>query len=440
MTAIPLFLIVLAILFATGWSAARLLLPDGDPLLRWTLSLPLAALVNVLVIFVLTVLNIPLAWWSIFPPQIIFFASSLIFSKHPSIHPPNQPMNQLTIQSFFHRSLVVLCTLLLVNIFCFSAIHAILLPSLAVDSYTNWTMRAQVSFHDRAIAFDPTEARGVAKPQYPFLVHGLQIAANQGQPVWNDRTANTVTFLLSLSTFGASFLLVRRLRGAFVALLTVTVIASMPLLSIHLAQGYGDVHLVGFLMLAFLTLVLWRESADRRWLWLSALMIAAALWTKLEGQWFGFVPWAITVLLLERNRRVLPVLLTPLLLYLPFALLIVSKGFPLTPHEYDLGFGWQPDAFPALLKAFFAFGSFGIVWYVLPVAIGTLVITKTLDRRHRILFLWGGLVLLELLVIYLFTPNAEGILNGQGFYRQALTPAALLVLACATAFKTRQSH
>ncbi|NOS67450.1 MAG: hypothetical protein HOO67_03755 [Candidatus Peribacteraceae bacterium] len=428
-----IFLIVCLILLDAGWNAARILLPRESLLLRLALSFPLAALLNTVIIFVLTVLQIPLAWWSILPGLVIFIAASHIVSSRVARGGDASVSrgDHLTISPLWKNVLTATCLLLLVNIFLFITVHSVLFPSLTVDSYTNWTMRAQVSFTDRSMAFDQTEVRGVAKPQYPFLVHGLQITANQGQRIWNDRIANTITLLLSLSSFAAAYLLVRKLRGPFTALLAVTAIASMPLMSIQLAQGYGDVHLIGYLMLGFLTLVAWKETADQRWLWLSALMTAAAMWTKLEGLWFAFVPWALLVFLLapKRTHALLPII-TPLLLFIPFSLLMLTIGLPISHSEIDAAFAWQGALIP-FLQALFTFGSFGIAWYVLPVAAALIVLNKNTSWESRAYVLWGALVVAELAVIYLFTPNARFLINSEAFFRQALAPAAVLILACA---------
>ena len=102
----------------------------------------------------------------------------------------------------------------------------------------------------------------------------------------------------------------------------------------------------------------------------------------------------------------------------------------------DLRLEWHPEALLPLLSGFFAFNAFGILWYVIPPA-AVMFLTNG-DRRQRLLFLWSGLVLLQILVIYLFTPNAEGIINGQGFFRQALVPGILGILACAVSIRPQR--
>lgn len=331
--------------------------------------------------------------------------------------------------------------LLLTNIFIYSAAHALLLPTFSIDSLTNWTMRAQISFVDRSLAFDRTEDRGMAKPQYPFLTHALQIAGNQGQEAWNDRAANATTWLLSLSVFSALFLMLRRLRGTDTALLALTLILGIPLLSVHLAQGYGDIHLVEYLLLALIALALLWETGKQEWGLLSAAMILGALWTKSEGLFFGFLPWALILsgTTLLRKEPLRPVLLTvamTLALFLPFLGLLASQGLPFTPHGTDARFAWHPEGLSALLPSLFGGGSFGIVWYVLSIA--TVLLLGALQRNHPTveprqapLLLWGWLIALQNFVIYLFTSNVAFLQSGESFFRQMLPAAALLILSCA---------
>jgi hypothetical protein len=42
---------------------------------------------------------------------------------------------------------------------------------------------------------------------------------------------------------------------------------------------------------------------------------------------------------------------------------------------------------------------------------------------------WGLLVFLGFLVVYLATPNVRFLLNAESFYRQMMIPAAMLILS-----------
>ncbi|MBI5794631.1 glycosyltransferase family 39 protein [Candidatus Uhrbacteria bacterium] len=465
MIAALIFLITLGILLLEGWLLAGFFIAASDRLLRMTFALPLAAISNVLLFLLFTIFSIRLLPIQLLIGHGVIIAATIFLAgrtlrsgsgQAPALHSlkSSEPAGRNVKSRWGPRPLYgntrarfvkIVCILLLKNIFVFSLIHAVVLPTFSIDSFTNWTMRSKISYTDHAIAFDRDEARGMAKPQYPFLTHALQIAANEGQHSWSDTAANGITWLLSLSCFAALFLLLKRLRGTDVALIALTLIAGVPLLSIHLAQGYGDIHLVAYLLLALITCALWIEQKHTSYLVLSSLFIAGAMWTKSEGFFFGFAPWALLLLVsavLQNKpyRHSVFAIIGSLLLFLPFPLLLLWKGLPLTPHGTDMSFVWHPEGIPALLPSVFGGGSFGILWYVLPVASVALLIAHRkklpqIDSSLTQILLWGWLIVAENLIIYLFTPNVAFLIDGQSFFRQMLPAAALLILACALIIK-----
>lgn len=426
-------LFVEGLLILRGWAS----LPKG---LTMTLAFPVGAVSNVLLFFLFTVAGIPLSALTIAGGHLllILIVLAVRWLHAPSVVPPaSDPRRTGTKKKMM---LMIACVLLLANTFAFSAIHALVLPSLSIDVFTNWTMRSKVSWQDRALAFDPSEIRGVAKPQYPFLVHALQITANAGRDAWSDHAANAVTWFLTMSALGAAFLLLKRMRGALVATVTLTMITQIPLLGIHLSAGYADIHLTTFGILGFLTLALAVEEQERAWLGVSALMVLGALWSKSEGLYFVFFPWAAALVLLTR-ARLLPrgsaVLfsLLPLLFFLPFLVLLTLKGLPWTPHESDSAFGWQWAGFAMLPRALWASGSLGILWFALPLAVLALLRDHQRTEGRLPLLLIALLSFLGVLAVYLFTPNVDFLLNSQSFYRQLLLPASLFIVWCAVAFR-----
>lgn len=443
MIALMIFIIALAVLLIEGWCIVVLLLPEEDRMLRGLLALPAGSLGNVLITFACTAFSIPLSIWSLGIGNLLIVGACVWLQSRMQKHHhdagytiPLDPPCALRMKKFLYG----LCAALLLNVLVFSLVHSVVLHSYAIDSFTNWTMRSRISYEDQAIAFDPTEARGMAKPQYPFLLHALQITVNQGQSGWNDRAANAITELLTLSSLGACFLLLRRLRGTLVATVAMTMISSMPLLSMQLMQGYGDIHLLTYLLLSFLTYAVFRKDNDHAWLWLSAIMMTAALWTKLDGVVFGWLPWILVIIVDTGKTRAWkkaagPGLL-PLALFAPFVVLLFAKGLGITPHAGDMSFAWHPEGLHPAFTALFSYGSFGITWYVLAAVIAMLVWTKKADS----VLLWGGLLFIGILFIYLFTPNVEFLINGQSFARQMLIPASLLITACALTIFPAHRH
>lgn len=447
-----IFLLVTALLLTEGFFWSRTVLGKKSFALSLSLALPLAALSNVLLTFVFTVTSIPL---SVFPLlgghavlTIIAFVLSHRAKKHDDEAIPHRHMSHR--KSITERTVIGTCVALLATSMIYTFAHAVLLPSFHYDTTTNWTMRSQISFYDQKIAFDPNEDRGMAKPQYPFLFHALQITANQGQERWNDRAANTILLLLAWSALAATGLMLSRIKGVTMALLAVTLIAGVPLTGIHLAQGYGDIVLLELMVLSAAALAVALHEKNGRALLLSGLFATACVWTKSEGLFFALGPWLLLSAFLFwkeilPRREAVRAIITSIILSAPWPLFLLMTGQSFTPHhESDLSFSFHADAFRELLPALFARGSFGGIWYLIPAAFVMLFIMErqkkgTLRRLYLLIALWGAIVFAENLFIYVFTRNAEFLINGQSFYRQMLLPASLFLLSIILLYPTKDS-
>jgi len=450
MTSFLTFIGVLALLLTQGTLLARLLLRSNLQL-SLALALPFGALTNVLLIFLWTITSVPLTPLSLLGPHALLALAFGILLRKETIPPESTPVGTVP-RTRAGTAITIICSLLLVIVSIYSFSHAILLPTFQYDSATNWTMRSQVSFVDRHIAFDTTEDRGMAKPQYPFLFHALQITANQGQARWNDTAANAILFVLSLGSFAAVFLLLARSRGRLHALVTTTLIVGIPQLSLHLAQGYADINLVQSLLLSLACLAAALEETGRRRaeLLASALFVASAVWTKSEGVVFGLLPWLLILGTCAWKKP--PVRRdacfaagVALLLSLPWELFAWAKGLSLTPHSSDTMVSFRAEGLGDAFFGLMSRGSFGITWYVLFAVTGLLLLLfrrrdPRIERRSLPLLAWGWFVFLTVLFIYLMTPNVRFLLNGESYYRQMMVPSSMLILACGYCFVRRRER
>ncbi len=444
-----IFLLWLIVLIAEGALLASIIfqqkLQKNVAVFFVSMSLPLAALLNVLVVFLFTILSIPLLFWTmILGHGLVIIALLLINRRHQTAVHPFQEIHHKYRGGFFFSTLRIVCVALLCVQTFFSFSHSVILPTFPIDSLTNWTMRSKVSFYDHAIAFDQTEKRGVAKPQYPFLFHALQITVNEGNTQWNDRSANSILFLLTLFAFAALFLMLKMQKGVDTAVIGITLITSIPLLTFHLSGGYADVTLLQFLCLSLITLQMWSTRREKSWLMLSALFVAASVWTKSEGLFIGLIPWLLFLALdlrhADRRTFLGKPLIIVLCLSLMYPLFLLLHGMGLTPHDSDTSFQWHPDAFLMTMRGLFLSGSMGVTWFAIVIGSllgGWLLFTQDhrIDRSSAVFGLWGLFSLLLILFTYIFTPNATFLANGESYYRQLMIPAALFLLWGATLFE-----
>ncbi len=441
------FLFWLVVLIIEGSLLAALILRSKmlSPL-TISLGLPLAALCNAIIVFVCTMTTIPLTFVS------MLIGHAVIIGIFGFMRKKWGSKIDSTIQSFsiinFPFSIRIICITLLAIHCAFSFAHSVILPTYHIDSLTNWTMRSKVSFYDRAIAFDATEVRGVAKPQYPILFHALQITVNEGNAEWSDRSANAIHFFLTLSSLIALFLLIKRKKGLDQALVCITLITGIPLLTLHLSQGYGDLPLVLFLCLSFIALWLSRAENDAKWLMLSGLFMAAGVWTKSEGLFVGLIPWIAFVSLDVRNpdrrRQMMKPAIIGVITAIIFPFFLLTQGLGLTPHGSDARLEWHPEILDDILSGLFASGSMGIVWYAIAICSALLLLRfrkkdESVDESAMILGLWALFSLLLIIGTYVFTPNAAFVANGESYYRQLMIPASLFFLWFVASFKSPSS-
>jgi len=276
---------VTCLLVAEGYLFARLL--TGGTLLRLSLALPLVAISNLLLLFACTVLDVPLSLPVLLGSHVVLVALAAWLGRKRTPTAETETTNGTSVS----LGLRIACIVLLLCTTGYSFAHAVILPSFQADSFTNWTMRSKLSFLDKRMAFDATEERGVAKPQYPFLFHALQITANQGQREWSDRGANTILWLLNMSCFAAIFLLLKRMMGGRPSLLAITLLTGIPLVTLHFGGGYADIHVTGFTLLSATAFLVAKMKQDFRLFALSGAMAVAAVWTKSEGLFLCLLPW-----------------------------------------------------------------------------------------------------------------------------------------------------
>lgn len=443
MFSLILYVLGTTILVLAGASIVTLILGKKSVALSMALGLPMGALLNVLIVFALTIAGIPLSAFSIYLPLILttivagFFAVRSLKETSPAVQESRGRTSPI------HRVLSTACVFILGSLLIYSFAHAVMLPTFQYDSATNWTMRSKISFIDRHMAFDPTEDRGMAKPQYPFLFHALQITVNETQQEWSDMGASAILWLLSLSTFSALFIVVRRRQSSLHTLLILTGILGIPLFSLHLGQGYGDNVLGQYFLLSLLFL---HEAIEEkslqinlRLLILSSIFVVASVWTKSEGTFFGLIPWVLIVIVAfgrqrDRRKNVMISIITAIALGIPWHIFALTKGLLLTPHCSDTSFAFHPEALSEVMHGLFDRGSFGIAWYAI-IILGAVILSELRKKNSRINvtsfpgILWGCIVFLGFLIVYLATPNVRFLLNAESFYRQMMIPAAMLMMS-----------
>ncbi len=201
------------------------------------------------------------------------------------------------------------------------------LPNLAWDSWTVWEGKAiQWLHHGWSADFATLNAWLVNKdalfnpsPAYP---EGLPLLYYWPK-VFTQHDLGAVQMVYLMAFAMTTWLLIQRLTQAhapgYLLALVVLVMYTTPLMSNHLImQGYADIWVGMFLLLAFLSLANYQQQPTTVNALTTALYLLAPTWFKLEG-WAWVLTWiAAWVLVLLYRHRLRWVWLAVLLL-LPLA-------------------------------------------------------------------------------------------------------------------------
>lgn len=428
------FLLGLALLSIEGFLIGSLLLGRSAKLLRLSCSLPLGALGNAFLFYLLHIAGIPIALLGFIVGHLLIIGLLAILLRLqlwkrteplpvvPDLHP-----HWSRLHSILFWLLLIFTGLIII---AFST-RAIVLPTYYWDSFTNWHMRARTMLELQDILF-----HGVQKPQYPILLHGLQMSVMMING-WNDHAANIATLLLSLSLLLGIGIMARAQGGRISGIVVPSMLIAVPFAMTHLQQGYADIHYTSYLLLSASVLgVALHDSRgiNVRMLILSALLCAASAWTKLEGLWLGVVPWLAIVTLIAITRkeaRKHAAIAVGILVALiaPWPILLQLQQLPATSH--GITFEWNMNAIPLIIKALFMEGSFGVQWYAISV-LGLLMLmqsrTAWLPRAWPLSpsTLFGLLTLGIIFGIFLVTIDSQWLQSQITFSRTMLLPTLLL--------------
>ena len=411
----------------------------GEKLLAWSIGYPLGTLINTAVFFVLHLLSFHFSLFSV-----LFIHATLLAGLILAVRTISDTEEILVISAPRHPVLpfwLAAVSLLLVVVTIASAlIHVMLLPDFYWDSFTNWAMRSRQLLEAGQLVMT-----GVIQPQYPILLHALHMV--QALPLgWSSTSANMGTLWLSLTGLLSTFLLLLRRYGWRAAIIVMGLLMGLPLLVIHLRQGYADIHVGIF---AVLSAALLGEAVARkntRLLLLSALLCAAACWTKIEALYLALLPWLFIVLLHWRSfgsrARVFQIIVVLLCIVSPWYFFVLAHGLPLSPHGATIA--WHIQALPILLSSLLVRGTFGVHWWVILLMLG---MTMLRERLHIFSFfrtypalLWGLSSAILTDAAYLFTEDARGLVQGDNFSRAMLLSTLLLTYGLADLTLRRMQH
>lgn len=431
MISILSFIGVSLILILEGRALAIICGIKRDDALSWTLGYPIGALLNALLFFVLHLLGIGFGVVSVVGGHVLALAILILLSRR--IGKNNRDDGQEVANdgvTSASRIIFAITILILATILLTTMITVTTFPMFYWDSFAHWGLRAKESL---AAGYFLTE--GIIMPQYPVLFHSLHMV-HALIPGWCDQLVNSGTFMISLSAYTSMFLIIKQKSDKPCALITVTLLLSIPLVTIHFRQSMADIHVTAYVLLSALLLDRALIDRNKAFLLLSAVFVAAAAWTKFEGLYFGLIPWLfiVGVNAIRHKKFKEPVIFGALpAIAIPWHLYVLVNGMRISPHGRS--FSFHPEAIPHILEQLFALGTFGMHWWAIVIVFVSVI---WMERKNIIRFLldhpslmFALITFLMLLAVYLFTDEVRGLVRRDNFSRAMMLPALLFTSALA---------
>lgn len=396
-------------------------------------SYPLGVFVNGLLFFIFTALHLKLGpttiWIGHIAVMAVLITGTYLHTQSDAAIPAPSPVSQKQKYPWLTGLFLVVaaCTLIGAAVYVWLPLHV-------WDAYTNWNLRALQAFTDHQFLF-----HGVYKPQYPILLQSLQVlfATSSG---WSDPVVNGATYLLSLTTFVSAFLLLRASYGSLVASIVCAAFATVPVAAIHLRQGYADIHVAAYVVLAALLLDLYARTKNWRYLLVSGLFVAAAAWTKIDGLYLGVIPWTVlsTWTMWKgkqlTNKKAWAIMISIITVSGLWMAFLSFRGLILSPHENTFALQWHPRNIKLISEEIFLQTSLGMHWWILIATFCVLIIDQRKKEALKTmilnpLFLWSSMTLLVVIFTYMFTGEGHQLPRHASLPRVMLTPTFLFSMS-----------
>jgi hypothetical protein len=385
----------------------------------------------------LSLVGVPFSAVSVLLPSVAVIAAAVFTARHHGHHA--MPAAQRALSALTGAGLappwrLAWCGLLLwlALRFAFLWVNVVEQPLYPWDAWIQWATKARVWFELRRIVpfVDVPQwlaATGSvytdAAPGYPATVSLWQVYSCTILGHWDDALMNVpwwfVALALALLVYGylrgTGFVRVAALAGA-------TVVATLPLINVHVAlAGYADLPMAAYYCAAALATLRWTQSRSRFDAGLAVVLAAACPFIKTPG-----IVWLLTLaaplivaLVPHHGKRVALACGVAAVM----VLLVLAQTSP-TILNYHLHLDFAPP-WEALFDSLFMLASWNLLWYGV-IGAALLGWRQLLSRDLAPFTLLIAAGLLFLFIVFAFT-NARAWVETQTTVNRAVLHLAPLL-------------
>ena len=225
----------------------------------------------------------------------------------------------------------------------------------------------------------------------------LHAWSNIFQDRWHDSIATIHYVFIFIWTlmFAGIIGIMQQIRLTF-ALLAIFIIASIPLLSIHVVRpGYADIVVMHFFMISIAVLfsIINKKSISNKNYFLLIVAILGMVLTKLEGViWSAWMIIVVLSLYLNYQKNInWKTILTyqAILLIVGFGIYLVTADWVLRTIDLPVRVSWlfdlqyNPKSFDRFFSQMYSDGGQGLIWWIFPIT-SVVILIKSKTNINKI--------------------------------------------------------
>lgn len=344
------------------------------------------------------------------------------------------------IQKFKWHELAFLSIILLRIIFVF--FESLIKPVIGVDAFANWSFRAKVFFIDGGLALYPGKSffLGGGAAFYPLNIPLLETWLFTALGYWNDLLVKIIFPMFFACLLILLYCSIRRYYSRTAALLSTYLLSSLPLLIHHSTIEYADFPLCVYFTCSILFMLIYFESRDNNYLYISAILSGIGSWTKSEGMPLFFIILFIIFLYhliskrdtRESARNLLAYFLLAMIFKAPWSIFNIMLNIPKNVYQNIEYYKVIDNLYriPVIIEYFYNkflfYGNWNISWFVFAVI---LILSLKYITRTRQLFslLTIFLCIGAFAFMYYLTPNYAWLLDGTTLNRNTLIIMPIII-------------
>ncbi len=232
-----------------------------------------------LYMFFLSVLGVKFSVFAISVPFLIFLVYDIGRSR-PGFNFRMPQISKPGLEDIVFALTFIVLGLVVISVF----LNNCFIPVFRADAIAHWMFQAKIFFVERRVPLDVLLKKVYDyRADYPLLVPLNLAWISICLQSWQETTVRTLFSLQYLGAVTFFYYSLKKRTGKLFALMSSLMVFSLPILLAHAENGYADLTLAAYAMIATVFFFEWLMERKDRDIYLAAFFIGGAAWTKNDG-------------------------------------------------------------------------------------------------------------------------------------------------------------